>query len=446
MSSDWPEYSIDEIKSSAPSSIAIGPFGSRMKADCYVDAGVYVIRGTNLTLGREFSGDFVFITAEKAQELGGANLRPNDLVFPHRGAIGEVGVVPDDGNHYVLSSSLMKLQCDERKANPWFVYYFFKSAKGRSELLKNTSQVGTPGIGQPLTSLKAIRLRLPSAEEQQQIVEILAALDDRITLLRQTNKTLESIAQAIFKSWFVDFDPVRAKMEGRQPEGMDEETAALFPDSFEESDLGLIPKGWATAPFYDTIQIIGGGTPKTSNPDYWGGSIPWYSVVDAPTETDVFVIDTEKKITKTGLEGSSTKLLPQGTTIISARGTVGKLALTGCEMTMNQSCYGLRGLHNEKYFTYFSTKRLVDRLKQQAHGSVFDTITQATFKSIITVRPPVQTMLHYEKSVDNIMARILTNLVSTSVLAELRDTLLPRLISGQLRLSEAQEQVEDVLS
>lgn len=329
---------------------------------------------------------------------------------------------------------------DFKQNNPRFCYYLLRSI----DFSGMNAGSGVPTLNR--NHLHPMPIRKPPVKEQILIAQFLGSIDDRITLLRDTNQTLESIAQAIFKSWFVDFNPVRAKMEGRLPEGMDEETAELFPDSFEESGLGLIPQGWATVPFYDTIQIIGGGTPKTSNPDYWEGSIPWYSVVDAPTETDVFVIDTAKKITKAGLEGSSTKLLPQGTTIISARGTVGKLALTGCEMTMNQSCYGLRGLHNENYFTYFSTKRLVDRLKQQAHGSVFDTITQATFKSIITVKPPLQTILHYEKSVENIMERILTNLVSTSTFAELRDTLLPRLISGQLRLPEAQEQVEDALS
>lgn len=358
------------------------------------------------------------------------------VVTGRYGTIGEVFYVRQD--FWPLNTTLYVR--DFKGNHPEFIHYFLKTLNFHTY----SDKAAVPGVNR--NHLHEALVCMPSVNEQKKIAYFLSALDSRITLLRETNQTLESIAQAIFKSWFVDFDPVRAKMEGRQPEGMDEETAALFPDSLEESDLGLIPKGWATAPFYDTIQIIGGGTPKTSNPDYWEGSIPWYSVVDAPTETDVFVIDTAKKITKTGLEGSSTKLLPQGTTIISARGTVGKLALTGCEMAMNQSCYGLRGLHNENYFTYFSTKQLVDRLKQQAHGSVFDTITQATFKSIITIKPPLQTILHYEKSVENIMERILTNLVSTSAFAELRDTLLPRLISGQLRLPKVQEQVESALS
>lgn len=286
---------------------------------------------------------------------------------------------------------------------------------------------------------------VPPLPEQEQIAEFLAGFDDRITLLRETNATLEAIAQTLFKSWFVDFDPVRAKMEGRTPEGMDEATAALFPDGFETSELGEVPRGWLFQTFRDTIQIIGGGTPKTSNPDFWGGDIPWFSVVDAPGPSDVFVIDTEKHITEAGLHGSSTKLLPGGTTIISARGTVGKLALTGRAMAMNQSCYGLRSKAGDTYFTYFSATRLVQQLQQRAHGSVFDTITQETFSGVHVAYPQAPVIQAFDAAVDGLMARIRENLFQAQTLSTLRDTLLPRLISGQLRLPEAQATTEAAL-
>ncbi len=286
---------------------------------------------------------------------------------------------------------------------------------------------------------------IPTLHVQEGIADIGEALDERITLLRETNSTLEAIAQALFKSWFVDFDPVRAKMEGRAPEGIHESTAALFPDALEESELGWVPKGWRQQTFRETIQIIGGGTPKTSNPDFWGGDIPWFSVVDAPGQFDVFVIDTEKHITDAGLHGSSTKLLPVGTTIISARGTVGKLALTGRAMAMNQSCYGLRGKAGDTYFTYFSATRLVEQLQQRAHGSVFDTITQETFSGVHVAYPEPPAIKAFDAAVDALMARIRANLFQVQTLSTLRDALLPRLISGQLRLPEAQAATEAAL-
>jgi type I restriction enzyme S subunit len=158
----------------------------------------------------------------------------------------------------------------------------------------------------------------------------------------------------------------------------------------------------------------------------------------------VFVVDTEKHITETGLNGSSTKLLPAGTTIISARGTVGRLALTGCPMAMNQSCYGLRGKAGDQYFTYFSTTRLVEQLKQRAHGSVFDTITQETFAGVSLCYPATEVIQAFEQLVEPLLMRIRENLIQANSLALLRNTLLPRLISGQLRIQEAQAHSEEI--
>ena len=157
------------------------------------------------------------------------------------------------------------------------------------------------------------------------------------------------------------------------------------------------------------------------------------------------MIDTEKYITDAGLHGSSTKLLPVGTTIISARGTVGKLALTGRAMGMNQSCYGLRGKAGDTYFTYFSATRLVQQLQQRAHGSVFDTITQETFAGIHVAYPQPPVIEAFDVAVSPLMARIRENLFQAQTLSTLRDTLLPRLISGQLRLPEAQALAQEAM-
>jgi type I restriction enzyme S subunit len=143
---EWQFRAIDELKAPAKSSIAIGPFGSRMKADCYVPMGVPVIRGNNLSDSRILAGEFVYISEQTADEMRSSNVFCDDLVFPHRGAIGQVGIVPCDGRRYMLSSSLMKLTCNRELVNPLFLFYFFRSANGRHELLKNASTVGTPGV------------------------------------------------------------------------------------------------------------------------------------------------------------------------------------------------------------------------------------------------------------------------------------------------------------
>lgn len=136
----WPTGTVESVAAPDPTAIAIGPFGSRMKADCYVADGVPVIRGTNVSSGRAFRGEFVYVTEDKADDLAHCNVFPGDLVFPHRGAIGEVGLVPQSGPvRWMLSTSLMKLTCDESRVAPAFIYYFFRSRLGRHELLKNAS-------------------------------------------------------------------------------------------------------------------------------------------------------------------------------------------------------------------------------------------------------------------------------------------------------------------
>ncbi|MFC1783588.1 restriction endonuclease subunit S [Planctomycetota bacterium] len=271
------------------------------------------------------------------------------------------------------------------------------------------------------------------------IAHILGTLDDKIELNRRMNETLEAMARAIFKSWFVDFDPTRAKAAGKKPQGMNPETAQLFPNRFQDSPLGKIPKGWKVGAISELVEIIGGGTPKTSVPEYWSGDIPWFSVVDAPNNTDVFVIETEKKVTSAGVENSSTKILPEDTTIISARGTVGKCAVVGKPMAFNQSCYGLRPKnHKGCYFLYFLIRNAVDDLQRSGHGSVFNTITRNTFETIDIPLPDSKIIEKFDQMVKDVLARIKTNLKETITLAALRDALLPKLLSGEIRIKNVE--------
>ncbi len=384
-------------------------------------------RGYDLPQAKRIAGSVPLVSSSGVSDSHAeAMVKGPGVVTGRYGTIGQVFYVVED--FWPLNTTLYVR--DFKGNDPKFISYFLKTV----DFFAYSDKAAVPGVNR--NHLHEASAVIPPLKEQRVIADFLGVIDDRITLLRETNATLEAIAQALFKSWFVDFDPVRAKMEGRVPEGMDEATAALFPDSFEESELGLVPRGWCYLPFLETVDVIGGGTPKTSNSDYWYGDIPWYSVVDAPSGSDTFVVDTEKHITEAGLVGSSTKLLPMGTTIISARGTVGKLAITGKAMAMNQSCYGLRGKACDSYFTYFSTFRLINALKARSHGSVFDTITRDTLASVALVYPTETKIIDaFENAIGPTMERILLNLQTARILADLRDTLLPRLISGRLRLS-----------
>jgi type I restriction enzyme S subunit len=448
MSFEWPLISISEIAGDWKGSMAVGPFGSRMKADLYVPSGVRVIRGNNLSGGREPEGDYVHVSEKTADSLASCCLKPGDLVFPHRGNIGEVGITPDDGLRYMLSTSLMKLSPDRTKAEPLYLMYFFKSAVGRAALLMNASQVGTPGIATPLKSLRGIQLPLPPLLVQRQIADTLSKLDDRIALLRETNATFEAIAQALFKSWFVDFDPVLAKMEGRAPEGMDEATAALFPDALEESELGLVPRGWRVVPIGNAVEAVGGATPDTKNPAYWEPAIHcWTTPKDLSGIAAPVLLDTERKLSDQGLAKIGSGALPIGTLLLSSRAPIGYLALAQVPLAINQGYIAMPpgGLLPPLYMQVWCLQNM-ENIKGRANGSTFMEISKKAFRPIPALVPSPEIVEEFSAVAGTLFDRLIENERQAQNLATLRDTLLPRLISGQLRLPEAAAVVEDALA
>ena len=327
------------------------------------------------------------------------------------------------------------------------------------------SDSAVPGLNRD--AAHARELRVLKESEQRAIAHILGTLDDKIELNRRMNETLAAMAQTVFQSWFVNFDPVidnalaagnpipealqsRAKIrqsilngtaERNGYESLPDSIRQLFPSAFEYTEeIGYIPKGWKVGVLDDMIELLSGGTPRTSVAQYWDGNIPWYTAKDAPSLSDIFVIETERKITRAGVENSATKILPAGITVITARGTVGRLACLGIPMAMNQTCYGIRGTDSyPDYFTYWNIRMTVDELQQRTHGTIFDTITRHTFQLVDTIIPPLKLADTFETAVQPIMNRILSNLQESRTLATVRDTLLPKLIAGELRLREVEK-------
>ncbi len=256
------------------------------------------------------------------------------------------------------------------------------------------------------------------------------------------NETLEAMARALFKSWFVDFDPVRAKAEGRDP-GLPKQIADLFPDRFEDSELGEIPAGWEVGSILKQAKLLSGGTPKTDREDYWDGDILWASAKDVSQCGETFLITTEHSITRKGLDESATQLIPRFCSVVVARGaTTGRMVMFGREMAMNQTCYGLASTTDTHFALHCRLRWEMDDLVHAAHGSVFDTITTSTFANAKVLLPPVALLKAFDQTVSPIFQRILGNTEQSSTLAGLRDSLLPKLISGQLRLNDATHVLE----
>jgi type I restriction enzyme S subunit len=196
MTKSWPQVALGDLAAAEDAAIAIGPFGSRMKAHNYTQSGVPVVRGQNLTDSGGIAGDFVFVSEEFATGLGSSNLKEADIVLPHRGAIGRVALVPP--GRFLMSTSLMRIRLDRSKVLPKFALYCLLSSDGRAEILKFASTVGTPGIGQPLTSLKQMRIPLPDMAEQRRIAGVLGALDDLI----ETNQRLMTSLQGAISAQY----------------------------------------------------------------------------------------------------------------------------------------------------------------------------------------------------------------------------------------------------
>lgn len=290
-------------------------------------------------------------------------------------------------------------------------------------------------------NLNQILLVCPPLDVQNEIVSVLGALDDRITLLRETNATLEAIAQALFKSWFVDFDPVRAKQEGRAPEGMSDATAALFPDCFEESELGLVPKGWRAGSFQEcSLRVESGGTPKRTVSEYWNGGVSWLTSGEVRSP---IVFSTKETITELGVKESSAKVWPVGTTVIAMYGaTAGEVCLLANPTTANQACCGLIPLSNMRTFLFLNARRERANLASKSSGSAQQNLNKGLVANHPIIIPSDEVLASYESISGALLNGWIENEQQAQTLATLRDTLLPRLISGELRLPEAEAMVK----
>ena len=303
-----------------------------------------------------------------------------------------------------------------------------------SEAFVDAATRGSEGTKMPRAKWEFVsryEFPLPSLDEQRAIARVLGALDDRIELNRRMSETLEEIARALFRSWFVDFDPVREKAEGR-PSGLPPDLDALFPASFEASELGEIPAGWEVRALGEVVEVLTGGTPKRSEAEFWDGGIPWVSVADARSGT--YVLRTAETISKAGLARSAAKLLPFESVVITARGTVGELALLSAPAAINQSCYALRDRGGCQLFLYRQLENLVATLRSSVHGTVFDTITIATFDQVKVIVPPRPVGDAFEARVRSLHDRLIESARGSDALAAQRDALLPRLVSGEVRV------------
>jgi type I restriction enzyme S subunit len=432
----WTIATVDDLKAPAKGAIAIGPFGCRMKSDRYVASGVPVIRGNNIADTRELVGEMVCVSREFADTLGNAIVYPDDLVFPHRGAIGQVGIVPwGQSDRYALSTSLMKLTCDRAKVEPLYLSYYFRSAAGQHALLRNASTVGTPGIGQPLSSLRSITVPVPPLNEQNAIAAALGALDDKIALNRRTNATLEAMARALFQSWFVNFDPVRAKLDGLAPVGLDPAAAALFPAQFQDSPIGVVPQGWQVEAIRDRASNIQYGFTQSATServgphflritDIRGGKIEWDSVPFCKASEQegkkYRIVDGDIFVARTGASTGESVYVAEPPPAVFASYLV----------RIQFESRGTGRLVGE----FMRSADYANHVAEIIGGSAQPNASAQAIAAAAVAFPPEEIAEAYYQIVRPLDLKRAANDRESRVLAGLRETLLPKLLSGEMRV------------
>ena len=353
-------------------------------------------------------------------------LSPGDLLFARQSLVrdgaGQCSIFLGNSSPTVFESHLIRCRLAPERAVPDFYFYFFRSPQGRVAIDAIIEQ-GAGAAGIRGSDLVRLLVPVPSLSEQRWVSDLLRTLDDRIDLLRETNVTLESIAQALFKSWFIDFDPVRAKAEGREPEGMDAATAALFPAEFERSALGMIPAGWRVERLGSLVELAYGKALKAT--DRRPGAVPVYG--------------------SGGITGYHDEALVQrGSVIVGRKGTVGALYWEDMPFFPIDTTFYVKPKTAPLTFCFYAMQRL--GLAQMNTDAAVPGLNRENAYRLEMVLPVPEVLQAFDGLAGSLRQTMRANALRAGTLVEMRDALLPRLISGRLRLPDSGVKLEEAIA
>jgi len=425
MAGEWPEIEFGELL----------PEGTRngvYKAKSFHGTGVKIVN-----MGELFAyprlRDVPMKRLELTEsELEKSSLQAGDLLFARRSLVaegaGKCSIVMEVNEPTTFESSIIRARPDCTRADSLFLYYQFNSPLGRHLLGTILRQVAVSGITG--TDLVKLKLPLPPLRDQQAIACILGALDDKIELNRQMNQTLEATAQAIFKSWFVDFDPVHAKAAGLCPDGLISEIAGFFPNAFEKSELGEVPKRWSASNVGQNFRLTMGQSPPGSTYNESGEGTPFYQGC-----TDFGFRYPTRRVYCT----APTRYAEPGDTLVSVRAPVGDVNMASERCAVGRGVAAVRHHSGSRSFTYRSMHHLRGHFhKYEAQGTVFGCINKTDFERLPFVVPSPEVLAAFDRVASPLDDQIEIGEQQSGTLAGLRDTLLPKLISGELMVAEAE--------
>lgn len=373
-----------------------------------------------------------FIAAEGYDSWMNRGLpEPGDVVMTTEAPLGEIGQI--DNRKVALGQRLITLRGKPDLLNNTYLKFAMQAAFVQNQLKARST--GTTVLGISQRELRNVEIPLPPLSEQRRIAHILGTLDDKIELNRQMNETLEATARAIFKSWFVDFDPVKAKVEGRKPPYTDTETAALFPSASKDSSLGKIPQGWQVATIDEDFNLIMGQSPPGSTYNEDGEGMSFYQ-----GRRDFGFRYPTQRVYCTAPK----RFAEKGDTLVSVRAPVGDINMVLEKCSIGRGVAAIRHKTGSRSYTYYTMQFLQNVLSHyEAEGTVFGSINKTDFQTLSCLRSPDEIVEAFERLVFPLDQTIENNENESRTLAQTRDTLLPKLLSGEIRVDEANQILEE---
>lgn len=412
-----------------------GPFGSKLTQADYVAEGVPVIRGRNMDLGREIAGDFVFVSHEKfAKDLAANTASSGDIIVTQRGTLGQVAIVPNSSyKRYVISQSQMAVSVDQKVADRNFVYHYLNSSLFLEYVKTSTIQTGVPHIN--LGILRDAPVVWPDRYQQRAIATVLSALDDKIELNRRMNKTLEASARALFRDWFVDFGPTRAKLEGR-PADLAPDLWSLFPDRLGDDG---VPEGWDWESLLDQANWVNGAAYKNMHFVDRHAGLPVVKIAELKAG-----VSGQTKFTNTDL--GSRYQINDGELLFSWSGnpdtSIDAFVWTGGAAWLNQHIFAVReNGKRTKAELFVLLKWLMPQFAEIARNKQttgLGHVTKDDMKRLQVVVASQAVQKAFAQSVAPIFDQILSNIAESRTLADTRDALLPKLMSGEFHVRDVE--------
>ena len=395
----WETTTLGNICQRGHGFIQTGPFGSQLHAADYVEVGIPTIMPLNIGDNKVIEKGISRITKQDAERLRKYRLQAGDIVYSRRGDVTRRALIREEQNGWLCGTGSLMVRFGKGIVDPKFVSYFLGDPSTREWIQRHAVGATMPNLNTSI--MAAVPFIHPPLSEQRAIAGILGALDEKIELNRRMNSTLESIARAVFRQWFVESEKV---------------------------------EGWEVAKIKDVCEKVeNGGTPRRDQPEFWEpATIPW--LTSGEVRQDI-IISTENKISEEGYKNSSAKMWSKGTTIVALYGaTAGEVSFVAHELCANQACCGLVPNNGWQYFVYLMLSAPENTLESQARGSAQQNLSQQIVADFSIRKPDQKLLSDFNQIVAPMFDKWIANLNESRTLASLRDTLLPKLMKGEVRV------------